>query len=173
MSRLNKYEFICNTETITNGYPTKVYTWGTTDPTVCPNNIADSIDISTIAIIESVIDSFTLVSSSATTSTTSTSYTLMNSMTNTPAAGKYLVTFNSSGMISNSSGVGNYAIYVGGVQAADSVRTFRPNSTTATQTIYIQTEIIVNGTQAVEIRYQTSAGTFTVYQRSMSLLQVV
>jgi hypothetical protein len=53
---VNKYRATCTTEN------TSVYVWGTEPPTTCPNNIAHTIDSSSITIVDSVNDTTVQIS---------------------------------------------------------------------------------------------------------------
>lgn len=113
----------------------------------------------------------TEVSSLTTTSTVSTAYVLIAGMTTTPVAGSYLVMFSASGSTSSSSANINYAVFVGGVVVASSERLLR-SATSTTMGLYTQAKVTVNGSQAIEIRYKTSTGTFTVNVRNICLVGV-
>lgn len=117
------------------------------------------------------VSACTEVSTSASTSTTSSKYVLMNGMTSTPASGTYLVMFSSSGSPSSASAIATYAVYVGDTINTSSERSFR-GTTSTTHTLYTQAKITANGSQTVEIRYKTSAGTFTVGARNMEIVAV-
>lgn len=114
----------------------------------------------------------TEISSVSTTTNSATNYVLINSMTTTPSAGNYLVTFSASGNMATAAGIGNYAIFLGGAIVASSERFFFPNNTTAKNAMSTQCKITANGAQLVEVYYKSSSGVFSVYQRNMILEQV-
>lgn len=110
------------------------------------------------------------------TSTTSSSYVVINSMTTTPASGTYMVSFSASGDISNGNADADYAIHNDGSIVTHSLRHLGHDGGAHTGgfkvTFYTQAIVTVNGSQAIDVRYKTSSGTFTVDERSMILLKV-
>lgn len=120
----------------------------------------------------------TEVSATADTTTTSSTDVLLNAMTITPTSGTYLVWFTTTIDHSNQSIPITFSIYAGGTQKADSVRAVitRPNAIGAnslTATVSTQGQVVVNGSQAVEIRWNRgSAGTGTAHQRTLNILRV-
>ena len=109
------------------------------------------------------------------TSTTSATYVVINSMTVTPASGTYLVVFSTSGTISSSNATGNYAIHNNGTITQNSERNLIMGGgptvgfETALCTLSIET---VTGSEAIDVRYLTSAGSFSVNDRSLCLLKL-
>lgn len=119
----------------------------------------------------------TEVSATSSTTTTSTSNVLLNSMTLTPTAGSYFVTFSTTVDHSAQNRPIEMSIYVGGSQQSASVRSVitRVNSIGAislTACVTTQGVVTVNGSQAIEIRWSTTSGTATAYQRTMSILRL-
>lgn len=113
----------------------------------------------------------------ADTTTTSTTDVLINSMTITPTAGTYLAFFSSTIDHSNQNVAVVVSLYAGGVQSADTVRGPIPRTNaigaiTMSMDVAINSLVTVNGTQAVEIRWKTSAGTATMHQRTLNLLRI-
>ena len=104
--------------------------------------------------------------------TTSATDTLMNSMTQTPAAGTYLAIW--SGSILNSANGAErtwVSLYAGGSQVSATERgvgtaggAYAPTST--------QAVITVNGSQAIEIRWRAAGGTSTVRNRRLTLIKL-
>lgn len=102
--------------------------------------------------------------------------TLMTGMTLTPAAGTYLCFFSCD---INSTAAGNatsVSVYVGGTQKASSLRKVVPGdggalSGAARVCVAINTEVTVNGSQAVEVRWSASSGTNTAAARSLNILR--
>lgn len=139
--------------------------------------------IATSSTVASWASVFTLVTSSTTatgdTTTTSGTDALINSMTVTPAAGTYLVLFNSS-MVSNQAGATiSTSYYVGGSQVAASLRKIIPfdggtlSALNARGLMTLSEEIAVNGSQAIEVRWSTSGGTATCGPRSLNTIRTV
>lgn len=131
------------------------------------------------AIEEGINLSYTTeVTATADTTTTSASDVLINAMTITPPAGTYIVWFSTTVDHSNQSVAVVLSIYVGGALVTDSVRSVvtRPNAIGAnslTQSIAIQNIVAVNGSQAIEARWnRASVGTATAHQRTLSILRV-
>jgi hypothetical protein len=95
----------------------------------------------------------------------------MTGMTITPGAGDYLVSF--SGSLANSSNNSeiDIAVYVNGVQAAASVRRYDnlASGDTIPSSIAAYKVTGVLDAQAIEIRWRTSAGTASVWQRNMTV----
>lgn len=120
----------------------------------------------------------TQATASADTTTTSTSQVLINGMTLTPAAGTYMVWFSTSVDHSNQVTAITTSIYVGGVQNTGSIRSVmtRTNALGAnTLTASMSTgeaTVTVNGSQAIEARWSTTAGTATAHQRTLTILRI-
>lgn len=110
--------------------------------------------------------------------TTSSTDSLLNGMTITPAAGTYLILFNSD-IDSNAAGAAiSVSVYIGGTQVASTLRKIIPfdggalsagdaRGIAATQHI-----ATVNGSQAIEIRWSISSGTASAANRSLITLRV-
>ncbi len=117
-----------------------------------------------------------VVSATADTSTTSSSYVLLDSMTTTPASGTYLVTFSSSGSLGLSSDNAQYAIYSDGSIIVHSERKFGwgggGHTNDFESALHTQAVVTVNGAQAIEVMYSSGSGTFLVHERSMILLKL-
>lgn len=112
----------------------------------------------------------TAISSATTTSSTDA---LLSGMTVTPAAGKYLVMFNTD-FNSNSAGAAiTFSYYVGGTQVAVTQRKIIPfdggalSAAAARGMGTLQSVITVNGSQAIEVQWSTSGGTATSDNRSL------
>lgn len=115
-----------------------------------------------------------VASATATTTITTTSTTdiLATSMSITPESGTYLVIF--SGSASNSSNNQSIfpSVYVDGVQvAASERRVFRLAANDGAPFACV-TQATVNGAQAIEGRWRVSAGTGSMYQRTLVLVKV-
>lgn len=112
----------------------------------------------------------TQATATADTTTTSAVDVLVTGMTLTPIAGTYLVWFDS-GMEISGAGTISVSIYFGGVQVADSVRTLRPGAAAPTSATSIA-KVTVNGSQAIEARWNVTAGTGTAHQRNLTVMRV-
>jgi len=108
------------------------------------------------------------------TSTTSTSYVTMNSMTRTVEGNGaiYLVMFSASGACSSATSNAVYGIHVDGGLYTDTERTLNDTGGAATASMF--TAICTMGivsvstpTGTIDVRYKTEAGTFTVRERSL------
>lgn len=110
--------------------------------------------------------------------TTSGTDALMTGMTMTPAAGTYLVLFNTD-INSNSAGAAiSFSFYVAGSQITTSLRKISHfdggtlSAGSARGQACLQELITVTGSQAVEVRWSTSSGTATAAARSLIIMQV-
>jgi len=115
------------------------------------------------------------VSSTVSTSTCSSTYGEVNSMSTVPAAGNYVVTFSCSGAASKSSAHCDYAIYVGDAMVADSRRIVGAAGNNRTRgfvhAMFTQALVTVSGAQSVNVRYRCDKGSFTMHERSMILIK--
>ena len=113
----------------------------------------------------------TLAEATVTAQDTSQVDVLVPGMTLTPAAGTYLVSFTGSLQASLSQTFIYTSIYVDGVQVAASERDFRrPGNVGAGFTCVAK--VTVNGAQAVEGRWRTTQGTMSMFERTLSVLEV-
>lgn len=102
---------------------------------------------------------------------------LMTGMTSTPVAGTYLLWFSCDINSPTAGAVVSVSIYVGGTQKADSLRKVEPFSggtlTSGSARAMAATNgiVTVNGSQAIEIRWSSSAGSCTAAARTMNLLR--
>lgn len=118
------------------------------------------------------------VTDTANATTTSATPTLLTSMTTTPAAGTYLVWFSATASMNNFNGQITYAFYVGGSVKTDSVRLIQPfdggslGGTTARGAMPLNGLITVNGSQAIEVRWNVNAGTGICAQRTLNTLRI-
>lgn len=113
------------------------------------------------------------VSATITTSTTAATYQVIDSMTTTPAAGTYIVTFSSSMGIDNKATSIDYAIFVAGVQELISHRFLDSGVSGSRNVSHTHRIVTVNGAQTVDVRWQITSNTATCYERSMILLRVL
>lgn len=117
----------------------------------------------------------TEVSNTATHNTTSGTYIVINSMTNTPGSGTYFVSFSASGRTSAMNAIVHFAIFKDGTIIAHSEREVFDGSGLAAPfsiSLHTQSVVSVNGSEAIDVRMKTTAGTFSVYERSFTLLQL-
>jgi len=124
------------------------------------------------------VDPANIAEATATTDTTSsaTSYGLLNSMTLTPGAGTYLALFSSSFYYGSqgSSPVTYHSLYVNGAQLAETERQPTHESSLDYTNIPVATNGVVSpgAGQAVEVRWRSSAtDTRTAHQRTLVLLK--
>ena len=111
-----------------------------------------------------------------TTSTTSVTYVVISGMTETPAAGTYFVSFSASGKGSSQSQQMEYSLYNNGSVIDHSERRIDWNSGAQGDQLYgamhSQAIVTVTGSEAIEARYKTATGTFTVEQRSLLFVRI-
>lgn len=116
------------------------------------------------------------VSSTSSTSTSSSSYSQISSMTTTPPAGTYMISFSGLGSGTNDDQQMQVAIYVDGSPQSYSERDYGydSNSTNNSGRFSMHSEAVatVDGTESIEVRYKTNSGTFNVTNRSLILLKV-
>lgn len=110
------------------------------------------------------------------TTTSSTTYTLLNAMTITPLAGTHQVWFSCStsntGTVLGTTKQDNlFSVFVDGVQVTHSER-YIDSADDDVKTIAINCQVTTDGTQAVEVRWRTTGGTATCYERTMSMLKL-
>lgn len=113
-------------------------------------------------------------SATASTTTTSTSYVLMDSMSLTPAAGDYLAVFSTSVSDNTAGTYVRISIFVNGVQQAHTEREqFQEGSIVGSPyAIATHANITVGAGQTVEVRWLVTAGTGTAYTRTLNLFPV-
>jgi hypothetical protein len=110
------------------------------------------------------------LSSAAAVNSTSTSFATL-SLSSTPAAGSYKLEFTASAQISGATSVGEWAVFVGGVQQTITNRRMSSVSTTTIQgSVAIATIITVNGSQTVDVQFRRVSGTGTVTTTERELL---
>lgn len=119
------------------------------------------------------------ITSTTPVSTTSGTDALLTGMTTTPAAGTYLVLFNTD-IDSTAAGAAiSISYYVGGVQVASTLRKTSHfdggtlSAGNARAVASLQSIITVNGSQAIEVRWSRSSGTATAASRSLITLRVL
>lgn len=117
------------------------------------------------------------VSATADTSTSSGTYSVINTMTQTPSAGVYLCLFNATvALASNTSG--DIALFVNGVEDTTTTRRLAINATGLSSASFevgvaITTSATVNGSQAIDVRFrENGGGTMTVGPRKLTILPI-
>lgn len=118
------------------------------------------------------------VTATGTTTTSSGTDVLMSGMTVTPAAGTYLVFFGTTYRATTGGAQVDTVIYAGGAQVAASRRVSMPfdggfDSSPGFESVSTVALVTVNGAQAIEARWMTSAGTITAYARSLQYMRVM
>lgn len=115
----------------------------------------------------------TFLKASATTAATTTSLTFvqMTSMTLTPVAGTYLLNFNTYVSNTNANQRISISVFSGGTQITEANRTVTCTAGNALFSIGTTTSTTVDGTQAIEIRWFTTANTATANERVMTLVR--
>lgn len=122
--------------------------------------------------------SHTEVSATGSISASTGADALVTGMTITPVSGSYMVWFSADVNSTAAGAIVSLAIYVGGVQKADSQRKIMPFAggalTAGDQRIGIVTQglVTVNGSQAIEIKWSTSSSAPTMAGRTMNILRV-
>ncbi len=115
-----------------------------------------------------------LIEDAVTTTTTSVTDVLMTSMTVTPAAGVYEIFFQ--GSVDHGSGGASIftSIYLDGVQEASSEREFRRGGAQGDVAASFNgmARVTVDGTQAIEGRWRTTAGTATAFERQLRIKRI-
>jgi len=111
-----------------------------------------------------------------TSTTTSTSYVLLDGQTITPGAGTYVIFFSCSVSHSNAAGIVYVSIYVNGVQVAASERRLQlTDIKQISMVVPLATQAIksnLGAAQAIEVRWKTSGATASCYQKTLTLLKV-
>ena len=108
----------------------------------------------------------------------STSDTLINSMTLTPASGQYLLVFSCNFLTASASGTdfNTFSVYVGGTQIPHTEREYHEDTSVDNcfLPMAIACEVNPNGSQAVEIRHRASgtASPIVAQRRELLLLPV-
>jgi len=121
-----------------------------------------------------VEDVFQIVEATADTTTTSATDTAVNSMTTTPVAGTYKVTFvGSVDHASNNASI-FMSIFGGGAKVTGSERRFKRGAGQGDVTVPFtcRAKITVDGTQAIDGCWRTDGGTATMHERQISIERV-
>jgi len=112
----------------------------------------------------------------STTSTNSGSYVLVPSMTFTPPAGNYLVSFSCWGNGTNANQTKYVSLYQNGSIINHTIRRADGDMNNGQRfsdfPFHTQAVVTLSGSEAIEARFSTSSGTFTIDERSLILLKV-
>lgn len=112
----------------------------------------------------------------ANTTTSSSTYSLLNAMTITPLVGVYQVIFscsasNSGGFLGAGYNETFFAIYVGGVKVNHSERQFSAEAS-HNHNVSINCQVAVDGSQAIEVRWNRDGGTSTCHERTLTVIKM-
>jgi hypothetical protein len=115
-----------------------------------------------------------IAEASGDTTETSATDVLVASMTLTPDAGTYTVTFTSSLELSSSNSASFFSIYSAGSQVAASERMAKRGAGQGQVALPFTcvAKVTVNGSQAIEGRVRVDAGTATIHQRTLLAVEV-
>lgn len=119
----------------------------------------------------------TVISNSSVTSitnatTTSATDVLITSMTLTPAAGIYLALYEGIANDTTIAATTVFSLYIDNTQVTNSERALVATSSSQFLSVSTFAIITVNGTQAINARYRTTAGTLTAAGRSLTLVRM-
>jgi len=112
------------------------------------------------------------VSSASAFNTSSATDVVITGFTLTPSAGTYFVSADIVTSQSTNNAVLTASVYSAGVQVTNSERVHHHAPAGGNRPTHLQAFVTLNGSQAVDIRVRTSAGTLTVNQRSLIILRV-
>jgi hypothetical protein len=116
--------------------------------------------------------------SSSTATTVTTTAAILSGATVTPAAGTYLIIFSCNATASSAGGnTLNVELLVGGTAQADTLRQATPTSASAFSAFQYMNSgfnkiITVNGSQAIAVQGQTTAGTVTITGYDLSIVRI-
>lgn len=133
-----------------------------------PTNISAYLGLAALATL--LNSSITEATSDIT--TTSATDVVATGTSVTPAAGTYLVWLAGSFESSNASAVMFASIYMAGVQVAASEREIDAPGSNESSDFTCIARVTVNGAQAIDGRWRTTAGTATMHERQVMLLRV-
>ena len=107
------------------------------------------------------------------TTTTSTSDTLLNSMTLTPADGNYMVWFSASTKNSNGTRENYFSLYVNGSKVSHTERQITTESSVPNSYYPVSINAYVTGvTGSIEVRWRVSASTGTALERTLTIQKI-
>ena len=108
----------------------------------------------------------------STLTTASASDVVLTGVTLTPTVGTYVVDFTTYITNSTNDTAVTFSVYVNGVQVASTIVENSAHSTRAQNVSVTSGKIAVTGTQAIDIRWRTAAGTASAFNRVFRLTQV-
>jgi hypothetical protein len=112
-----------------------------------------------------------MVSSETNTTTTSNSYTVASGMTITPPSGKYLVIFTSTVKSNAYNKSITCKIYIDNVAVGAAIASYVTSPAQTLTNVCIATGT-VDGSQTIQGRWFTSAGTATMLGRTLAIIQI-
>lgn len=112
------------------------------------------------------------ITSTVTFTTTSLTDVVVTGFAVTPQSGTYAVWIMGEIQDSNSTAQMSFTVYKAGVTVADSIRDIQSYGASKPGMLATLTVISVNGSQSVDLRVKTTAGTLSVFQRSMLLIRL-
>lgn len=118
------------------------------------------------------------ITATGTITTTSSTDAVMTSMTETPPAGTWLYMFNCDVISNNFNQTLSFSFYLAAVQIAVTKRQLIPydggtlGGTTARDIVQLQSIITTTGSQVVDVRWSSTAGTGTSSNRSLIRLRL-
>jgi len=112
------------------------------------------------------------ITANAAFATTSATDVMITGFTITPVQGTYVVLANINGSCSTGNAVTQAAVYRNGTVVATTQRTAKPGSSGTAFFTALQGVIQFDGSQSCSIFVNTSAGTYTVTDRSLVLLRI-
>ena len=128
----------------------------------------------TVGSLPASLAASSIAEASGDTTETSATDVLVASMTLTPAAGTYAVTFTSSVELSANNSAAFFSIYSAGSQVAASERKAQRGAGQGDVGLPFTcaAKVTVNGSQAIEGQVRVSAGTATIHQRTLMIVEV-
>lgn len=105
-------------------------------------------------------------------STTSSTDVLITGMTVTPVSGRYAVWFSSDIEISQNNRIADVVLYRGGTAVERTRREVQGVSSNFKSALQTLAEIFVNGSEAVDVRVNVTAGNLKVNQRRLILIRL-
>ncbi len=104
--------------------------------------------------------------------TTSTTDVIATSMVETPPAGTYLYFFSGSVDNTTNAAIVRMSVHIDGVQEASSETRYQRGNQQTSEAFVSVARVVLNGSQQVEGRWRTSAGTGTMHQRNLARIRV-
>ena len=98
--------------------------------------------------------------------------TVIPGMTITPPAGRYRVSFTSTASNTNNGNTVTFTIYVNGASIVSTVTQVYIPANNARVSVSCETEVSVTGTQAIDVRWSTSANSASVFGRNLCILRM-